>query len=464
MEDLKVSDMKQRNGMLKTCQIVEQYERKNFKGWSEEELKQVDEKSLSGVMGIMLERLKKHGITFESSYGINHDRDERKVWDEVKADYVSELKPTHCHILLKFTDRSCTLPQLAQILGIEESAIEKPQKGRFAWDNMLAYLIHIKYPEKFQYSPLDVLFISPTKSYIDVYRERKEEWEKGRAKAKSKNAIDNIDMLLEKVLRGEVTREQVLLTDELFDIYSRYSQKVEDAFRVYGERRAYKTLQALKQGKFHLTVFFITGAPGAGKTRLAQAFVDSLIKTSSQFDERWRVCQTAATNPMDDYNGEEILMMDDVRGIALSASDWLKLLDPYNASPASARYHNKQAACRVVVITSTKEPLEFFYYCKALGGGDRSEAMDQFLRRIQCLTRVIKADDFVDTKVALGTVQRGVKRLEVVNNSETDERFHETVETSYHFDNMKEMSFEEAQNELLKIAMSNNKFEEKKAP
>ena len=142
--------------------------------------------------------------------------------------------------------------------------------------------------------------------------------------------------------------------------------------------------------------------------------------------------------------------MDDVRGSALSASDWLKLLDPYNASPASARYKNKTPACRAIVITSTKDPVEFFYYCKQMGGGDRSEALDQFMRRIQMLTHVIKADDFIDARVQLGGQKKGEEYQRIMDGH--------PVALTYGFDyGDKDYSADEALARMVDVvAQSNN--------
>ena len=135
-----------------------------------------------------------------------------------------------------------------------------------------------------------------------------------------------------------------------------------------------------------MTVFFITGQAGAGKTRFSKRFVDAIADYSEQGGgDRWRICQTAATNPLDDYTGEEILFMDDVRGGSLSASDWLKLLDPYNISPGSARYHNKLPACRCIVITSSK--------------------------RHPSTVRVIHADEFTGTEYRIADSQRTEPRM-----------------------------------------------------
>ena len=127
----------------------------------------------------------------------------------------------------------------------------------------------------------------------------------------------------------------------------------------------------------------MTGEPGDGKSYFTDALVRRIQKDAKErLGQDWTVCDTAATNPFDEYNGSEIFVMDDVRGFSLNASDWLKLMDPDRAGMGSARYHNKRIAARVIIINSEKTPVEFFYYVKSMGEGSRSEAMDQFFRRI----------------------------------------------------------------------------------
>lgn len=447
---------------LKTCMIVQQLEDEFFKEWTKAELaalKKARKGDISGVVAVIGKRLEKAGIAALEVYGIIHDKDFREIWSETECRYILEQKPAHFHIVAKFMEgHSAVLKRIAEVLGLEPQYIEKAQKGKYAYDNMLAYLIHAKDADKFQYDVADVYSAGCVQDgkplyrpYAEIYAERKAEWEAGRAKKKVQAANIGIDQLEEMILTGQVTRSEVVLTDRYYNVYAHNARRCNDAFAVYGEQRAYRTLQALERGEFKLTVFFITGAPGAGKTRLAKAFVQALVKASEGYDDRWQVCQTAATNPMDDYNGEEILFMDDVRGTSLSASDWLKLLDPHNISPASARYRNKVPACRVVVITSTKEPIEFFYYCKQMGGGDRSEALDQFLRRIQCLTRVIKADEFADTTVAISEGRKSAPYLTTISDAST-----ERVELSYKFDNDRELSLDDAVGELVGMVEKNN--------
>lgn len=460
---------RKREAGLTCCMIVLQYEDKYFPTWTPEERAGVEmarKGNVVGMVNVMGARLAKANIGFDSVYAINHDADTRNVWDELGSRYVKENKPIHGHFVwhfIKGKGSPATISNIAKALGIEPNFIEKPQRGRMAYDNMLAYLIHAKDANKAQYKADKVYSAGMYQNdepmfrpYMEIYAEHKEAWEKGRAVKKVASAKEDIDHLEELILTGKVTKSQVILTDDYYDVYSRNARRCEDAFRVYGERRAYKTLQALQEGDFKLTVIYIMGEPGAGKTRVAKEFVRRLIEWSAgAMSEPFRCCQTAATNPMDEYNGEEILFMDDMRGSALSASDWLKLLDPYNASPSSARYKNKQPACRAVIITSTKDPIEFFYYCKQLGGGDRSEALDQFMRRIQCLTKVFRADNFADTRAMLGSGKFGKPQVVRVPNSHPLQE--DRVELSYTFDfGDKDMPIEDAVQKMLDITIHNN--------
>ena len=262
----------------------------------------------------------------------------------------------------------------------------------------------------------------------------------------------NVDYVVQQILQGKITRSQVMLTDELFTVYSYNDKRIDDAFRIYGEHKAYKALQALQNNEFKVSVFFITGRSGSGKTRFANQFIDTLLAKN----EGWQVCKTAASNPVDDYNGEEILFMDDVRGAAMSATDWLKLLDPYNATPSSARYHNKTVAARVIIITSEKNPLEFFYYVRT-GGGNRSEALDQFIRRIEALVTVIPySDDYNQTNIAIQTTSVVGNHRVVIPNSRDNNGNTAIVDMNYGFSTPQTSDIDTASQTLQDIVEHNN--------
>lgn len=68
-----------------------------------------------------------------------------------------------------------------------------------------------------------------------------------------------------------------------------------------------------------------------------------------------------AQNPFDNYSGEEILILDDLREDSLAPADWLKLFDPINSARMSARYRNKLVVPRLVIMSAYMSPKQFFW-------------------------------------------------------------------------------------------------------
>ncbi|GAA1488954.1 hypothetical protein JOF43_003278 [Brachybacterium sacelli] len=351
--------------------------------------------------------LESFGLVVEEAHCILHGDDTQLGWDDATAAMVEVLKYLHLHLLLKFKSRetSATVEKLAALLGVEVQYVEldKSRGGAAVeacgkkitqqHDNGLAYLTHVKYSDKFQYPPEHVASVRGM-DYQQGYLERYLAWRKGRAHVKAKRAKLEFESFREMVLQGELTRDQIMLTDEYFDIYSRHQREIDDALSAYGQRRAYRAAAKLRAGEFSTQVVFIHGEAGVGKTRFANAFIQEAISCAKEYGERWQVYRAATTNPLDDWRGEEIMLLDDLRASAMDANDWLLLLDPHNASPARARYKNKgEVAPRLIVITATIEPVEFFFYARQKGNVD--EALDQFIRRLQSVVRVYREDDIL---------------------------------------------------------------------
>ena len=182
--------------------------------------------------------------------------------------------------------------------------------------------------------------------------------------------------------------------------------------------RAYKAARALANGDFKTTVYFITGVSGAGKTRLARQLIAQIMQQAKDSGANWQMYAAASRNPLDDWNGEEILFMDDLRASAMSASDWLKLLDPHTPAAASARYRNKEnVAPRAVVLTSSIEVDRFFFELRQ--GNDVDEALAQFIRRLTYHVEVIKTDETDEGRVyevgKVGEIEPYVIRGELVH-------------------------------------------------
>ena len=460
--------MARKESDLSAFMLVQQLD-ESYWDWSDEDLQAITSRDTLAIAEVVGYKLLGAGMLIDEMHAIVHNKDTREVWDGVSSGYVIEQKPDHIHIVCRFgkdTDgkiKGGTLTKIASTLGVEPQYVEKPKKGKFAYDNMLAYLIHIKYADKAQYNPADVITCTAThkgqpcgngKEFMEYYNERKKEWLEGKAKVKAEAAKVNIDNLEERILTGEICRNQILLTDELYDIYARNKRRCDDALDTYAQRKIAKTVQAMENGKFKLSVFFITGKSHSGKSMFTDALVKHVKKEAeTELGEQWSVCSVAASNPFDEYMGEEILVMDDLRGMALTASDWLKLLDPDRSPRVSARYRNKQMACRAIIINSEKDILDFFYYMKGAGGGDRGEAMDQFYRRIMARVMVYRVPD------------TDIRRIEKGNMQEVDGYTAQVADKSLtlHHDfekDVEDLSYDEAITKLSETIMTRNKLKQ----
>lgn len=464
--------MAKKENELTAFMLVQQLDA-DYYNWTDEEKKAIENKDALSIVNIIGNRLHSAGMIVAEMHAIIHNKDMREVWDNTVSNYVIEQKPVHIHCIVRFwkDDKGKvyggTPTKIANAIGVESQYIEKPKRGSYAYDNMLAYLIHIKYADKAQYEPSEVVTGGGTtkdgvnlfKSYMDYYNERKKEWLEGRAKMKTEQAKMNIDILEEKILTGEVCRNQILLTDQFYDIYARNKRRCDDALDTYAQRKIALTVQAMENGEFKLSVFFIKGASGSGKSMFTDSLVKHLQKDAkTELNEDWTVCSVAASNPFDEYLGEDILVMDDLRGMSLTASDWLKLLDPDRVSYGSARYKNKKMACRVIIINSEKDELEFFYYLKNSGGGDRSEALDQFFRRIMACVKVYRVPDNLDCRrIEVGNMQETNRYLADVPGTKDSNGDSKKVTLHYDFNkDVQDMDYEDAQSYLSAMVIARN--------
>lgn len=281
----KIKKKRIRENALTTCEIVQELKPEFFHGWSGADLNALSN-GAPAIANVLLTKLYNANFAVKEMHVIVHERDSREVWDDTLHRYIIELKVPHFHAVIKFLKNdkgkvlSGTINQIANAVGVEPEYVAKAKKGGYAWDDMLSYLIHIKYVNKAQYDPQEVYSCGVTINgvdtwtpYMDIYRNRKKAWEDGRAMVTAKQAKVDVEILEEKVLMGELKKGQVLLTDELYNIYARNKRRIDDAFDTYADRKIAKTIQAMENGEFKLSVFFVTGASHSGKS----IFTDCLV-------------------------------------------------------------------------------------------------------------------------------------------------------------------------------------------
>ena len=365
--------------ILTSVLLTQQFLSKAWKNSWDEEL--IKSENIEKILEEIVRRVSEV-TTVSEAYAIKHDKDTSVVFNNELQETTTELAKSHIHALLKFK-KGATLSTLAEKIGLAKQYLEKSKSGRYGYDNLLAYLIHAKDKDKYQYSPDEVFTLIGTQ-YLEIYHQRKESWLKGKAKKEVKKTYEDIDLLIDNILNEYITKNEILLEQKYRTLYAVHKARINDTFRTVGEIKGTRTKYELDNGEFKKTILFIHGSTGLGKSTFAKELSKAIIQLAKLNGQNWQSVVTAATNIFDEVNGEEILFLDDVRGDSLTASDWLKLLDPFNISPISARYQNKMGAAKVIIITSSKYPLDFFYNTK---GNDR-EDLSQYVRRIECLATI----------------------------------------------------------------------------
>lgn len=364
-----------------------------FSGWSDSEestLALAAKGELRPFCEVVKARLEASGAELAYMYAILHDRDTAS--DHIANLVDGGLVAPHIHLLVGFRNRNkgLTPARAAAALGVQSQMIEKAKPGRHTPDNCLAYLIHAKDASKHHYDARDVVTVIG-EDYCAIEAARRQSWAQGQAHKSRKSAQERLPLVLEKAAQGEISKRGILEDDDFYETYATVQgamNAIDAALSAAAERRNMSEVEKLNAGDFSKSVFFFDGPAGAGKSLIASTLVNCLQRSYG-----WGFYQAAAKNALDDYLGEQILLMDDVRGGALSFEDWLKLLDPHHASPASARYRNKQPiAPRAIIITSSMSPDGFFSTASSVGGDCCRENLDQLIRRI--LRRVSILDPF----------------------------------------------------------------------
>lgn len=291
---------------------------------------------------------------------------------------LNELVFPHVHLYAKYSDKR-TLTRIAKALGIKIQYIEFPKdKNRYFEENQLAYLTHAQQPDKYQYPTHEVETFG-TFDYSNFILINTKKFEKQSATVKRKRTDESLDLINQQILKGELFLEDILADDDLFLLYSNHKLQFKQAFDSYAERLAFKNLKDLTTGKYKLTAMYFQGKSSLGKSYLARTIAQKVREYAEENKFKSRIYSASSSNPFDDYYGEDIILLDDIRPDSLRKADWLKLLDPINTSRMSARFTNKQVVPRLILITNTQLPEQFFNIFK-------DEALDQYIRRINFCT------------------------------------------------------------------------------
>ncbi|CYU84463.1 plasmid replication protein Rep and AAA-class ATPase domain protein [Streptococcus suis] len=355
-----------------------------------EPLQQAKEGNCRPLLELIIKKLRENDVIAKEAYIIKHDKDTVTIWNPSESKNEIKNKEEHVHALLKF-EKGASLKKIALAISVEPQYLEKLKSGRYGYDNCLAYLVHAKDETKHQYQPEEVITIKG-EDYTSIYHRSMETWTKGRAIKKAKETDLSVDWLIEKILAGEISKSNILLTDEYYAIYGQHKRRINEALDTAGERKSYEAIADLEAGKYKKSAIYVLADSGVGKTKFCMELIHRLQNIAKEdYTYNLSYCLTASRNAFDAYQGEEILFLDDIRGDALSVSDWLKLNDPFMISPISARYHNKMGSAKLIIITSTLLPSVFFSQAE----GNKNEDNGQFIRRFDYQVHIPESDKFL---------------------------------------------------------------------
>ena len=291
-----------------------------------------------------------------------HDKDMDEDGNPVKE---------HIHVMLCFQNAR-SLKNVASILGDKPQYLEK-------WDeranNGFAYLVHATSGAKVkaQYSPANVLANFP---YA-------EELKKQTLEVLKKKSRQKIDVLLDAYYNEEMTLDE--LEQELTGAqYGRYKKQIDNITSKILERHADIWRQDMVKNNRRIKVIWIYGAAGTGKTSLARSIAKQ--------DGRAYYVSGSSRDVFQSYNGEHILILDELRSNVIPYHDLLRILDPFGNQErimAPARYSDKSLACDLIIITTPFNPVDF--YDEIFDDINTVDSLEQLVRRIT-ITLYVNSD------------------------------------------------------------------------
>lgn len=260
-------------------------------------------------------------------------------------------KPAHFHCVLTFSNAT-TIKSIADCVGVEMQYIEKI---RTTTKSAMLYLVHRNNPEKYQYAPDEVKASFDYVSYVDD------------CPVKQKR-----ESIAERIERGEI-KQYNLCKFVTIDEYSKN-------YRYYQKCFEYRQ-NKLKEVNRSMECIFITGGSGVGKTSYAKMIAS----------QKGYACyiSSGGKNPLDDYQGEECIILDDTRSSTWHLTDFLKLTDNHTDSLVGCRYYNKSIAeCKLLIVTSVKTLDEFYEHATK----EDNEPKIQLLRRFSMVVEMTLED------------------------------------------------------------------------
>lgn len=294
-----------------------------------------------GVVVYTMEDIEKMVASIASSYiateyaFILHNKD---------IDPDGKLKAPHFHIVFRFKN-PVPFEVIKKVFPYGEI---KPAGSINA---TVQYLCHKNNPEKTAYEYNEI------KSNMDESVLEKLFTEISIADRKGDDVLKQI---VARISSGEIKEYNRFDYIDEFSLV-KYDRQIKIAFKNRSER-------IMKDANRDIKVFFLTGPSGCGKTTYAK------MMAAGMGDGSFYV-SGSKNDSLQDYKGENTLILDELRDDAFDLDDLLKVLDNHTASAIKSRFFNKCFLGEAIIITTSKKIEEWYSYTK--------EDRGQFYRRVK---------------------------------------------------------------------------------
>ena len=268
---------------------------------------------------------------------ITHDKEVDKQGNPTTPDV---------HVMLSFRNARY-VSAVSKVLGDQPQYIE-------AWDgshdNGYAYLVHAtakaQAEGKHQYDPGEVIANFDYPSYLLSLRTKAVQ----KVRQQEMASQDHIDAMYEGI-HTKSALEQHLTGSQL----GYYKRQIDAVWSKVLRNRADAWRQEMREQGKRVTVLWLYGGSGTGKSRWAKAIA---AKRGQPY-----YMSGSSRDIFQDYSGEHTIILDELRPKVMAYQDLLRILDPYGLDTevkAPARYSDKSLAADLIIVTSPYSPYDFW--------------------------------------------------------------------------------------------------------
>ncbi|MDE7433268.1 MAG: hypothetical protein K2N34_15330 [Lachnospiraceae bacterium] len=284
-------------------------------------------------------------------------------------------KADHVHVMLCF-ENARSINNVAKQLGDKPQSIE-------AWTresgNGFAYLIHATDNARLKHQ-YDISEVKANFDYAAMMQKITAEVKK----ADTMGEAAKIKTLLDLLYVGGITKSQIEEQQLTGMQYAKYKRAIEDVSAKGRQNLAKEWRKKMREEGKPITTIWICGKTGTGKSSLAKEY-------AMKRNEPYYVAGSSR-DIFQNYEGEHILILDELRPKSIPYEDLLRILDPFGMGDqvmSPSRYHDKALTCDLIIITSPYNPFTFYTemhgyqdYRTGLYKEDPIDRFDQLNRRI----------------------------------------------------------------------------------